>query len=506
MTRPLILRRKTMNKLSSLLGVLLLSSCVVGPDYEKPEVDSPETWRIDYQAASEVSNTRWWQQFQDPVLVQLIGTALLENKDVRIAAARMQEFAARIEIAHSGFLPQIGYDNGISRNRTSRNAFGSLPDNQIYNNYTASANLSWELDLWGKIRRSEEAATAEFLAQKENRRSLILSLVSTVATTYVTLRQLDSQLQTSRNTLQTRTEALRLFRLKYKGGVISELELAQVRTEYERAAAAIPPLQRRIAITENELSILLGKNPGKIPRGKTIDQLVLPQIPAGIPSVTLEKRPDIRAAEQQLISANARIGVAKAEYFPTISLTGALGFVSTNLGKLLNNSSNTWSIGASALGPIYTGGRLSAEVAATEAVQRQALTGYLKAVQNGFREVEDSLISVQKFREQLKAEGNRVDALKNYARLAMLRYNEGYASYIEVLDAQRELFNAELQYIAVQGNVYTALVSTYKAMGGGWVDIAQKSADKVDFPKPPLPPPPKEPPPAEKNSGESTPG
>jgi len=495
-----------MNKLTSLLGVAILSGCVVGPDYEKPVADSPETWRVEYTAASEISNTRWWQQFQDPVLVELIGTALVENKDVRIAAARMQEFAARIDIVHSGFLPQIGYDNGISRSRTSRQVFDNVGDNQIYNNYTASANLSWELDLWGKIRRREEAATADFLAVKENRRALLLSLVSTVATTYVNLRQLDRQLEISRSTLHTRAEGLRLFRLKFKGGVISELELAQVRTEYEQAAASIPPIQRNIATTENELSILLGKNPGKILRGKTIDQLVLPEIPSGIPSVVLEQRPDIRAAEQRLISANARIGIAKAEYFPSISLTGLLGFVSTDLGKLLNNSAETWSIGANALGPIYTGGRLSGRVAATEAVQRQALTGYLKAVQNGFREVDDSLVSVQRNREQVLAEKYRVEALENYARLAMLRYNEGYSSYIDVLDAQRELFNAQLQYVNVQSSVYTALVSVYKAMGGGWVDIAQKSADQVDFPKPPPPPPPKEPPPAKENSDESTPG
>lgn len=463
----------------------ILTACAVGPDYERPEVVTPQNWRISYQAAADVSNTRWWQQFQDPILDLLIETALQENKDVRIAAARMQEFAARIDIANSGFLPQIGYGVDGSRNKLSTESFGNNGiGDRTYNNYSASANLSWELDLWGKIRRSDEAATADFLTETENRRSLILSLVSAVSTTYITLRQLDRQLQIAKETLFSRTESLRLFRLKYQGGVVSELELAQVRTEFEEAAAAIPPIQRQIALTENELAILIGRNPGKIRRGKTIDELVLPLIPEGIPSAILEQRPDIRAAEQQLISANARIGVAKAEYFPTISLTGLFGFVSTELDNLITDSANTWNIGAAILGPIYQGGKLTGQVAASEAVQRQALQSYLKAVQNGFREVEDSLINVQKSREQLVAEGNKVDSLKNYARLAKLRYDEGYSSYIDVLDAQRQLFSAELQYISVQGDVYASLVSTYKAMGGGWIDIAKESADKTDFPPP----------------------
>lgn len=475
-----------MNRTISFISALILSGCAVGPDYERPEIVSPETWRVKYKAAADVSNTRWWQQFQDPVLNQLIETALRENKDVRIAAARMQEFAARIDIANSGFLPQIGYGGDASRNKTSRDSFGSNSSiDRTYNNYSASANLTWELDLWGRIRRSDEAATAEFLAQEENRRSVILSLVATVATTYVTLRQSDRQLQIAKDTLYSRTESLRLFRLKFEGGVISELELAQVRTEYEQAAAAVPPIQRRIALTENELSILLGSNPGKIPRGKSINALVLPEVPAGIPSVVLEQRPDVRSAEQALISANARIGVAKAEYFPTISLTGMFGFVSTELDNLLTGSANTWNIGAAILGPIYQGGRITGEVAASEAVQRQALGGYLKAVQNAFREVDDALVNVQKSREQLAAEKNRVEALNNYARLAKLRYDEGYSSYIDVLDAQRQLFNAELQYIAVQGDVYSSLVGTYKAMGGGWINAAKDSADETDFPPPP---------------------
>jgi multidrug efflux system outer membrane protein len=470
---------------SGFLSLVLfsLSACTaLGPDYVRPEIDRPEAWRVDYTAAAEVANTRWWEQFGDPALTRLIDTALRENKDVRIAAARVEEFAARLDISRSGFYPQIGYNGQASRNQASREAFGGVPSGsgRTYNDYSATLNAGWEIDVWGRIRRATEASRANLLAQDENRRTVILSLVSAVANTYVTLRQLDRQLEVSQDTLATRAEALRLFEIKFKGGVISELELAQVKVEYEQAAAAIPPIERQIALTENALSVLLGHNPESIPRGKSIDALLLPPVPAGTPSSLLENRPDIRAAEQNLVAANARIGVARAQYFPTISLTGLFGYVSEELDRLLQNSANVWSLGGSTLGPIFTGGAISGQVRASEAVQRQALVGYLQTVQTAFRDVDDALISVQKSREQLEAEGRRVQALRDYAHLAKLRYDEGYAAYIEVLDAQRSLFDAELQYVSVRGDVYTSLVNTYKAMGGGWVSEAQATANETD--------------------------
>jgi len=479
-----------MSKLTrnSVLSLLLFSlfGCTQGPDYVRPAVESPENWRVDYAAAADTANTRWWEQFNDPVLNQLIDTALRENKDVRIAAARVEEFAARVDIARSGFFPQVGYNGQASRNQASRENFGGVPRgiDRSYNNYGATLNAGWEIDLWGRIRRATEASRAELLAQEENRRTVILSLVSAVANTYVTLRQFDRQLEVSQETLATRTEALRLFELKFKGGVISELELAQVKVEYEQAAAAIPPIEQQIALTENALSVLLGHNPGNISRGKSIDALLLPEVPAGAPSSLLANRPDILAAEQNLVAANARIGVARAQYFPTISLTGLFGYVSEELDNLLQSSANVWSLGGSALGPIFTGGAITGQVRASEAVQRQSLTAYLQTVQTAFRDVDDALIRVQKSRERLAAEGRRVQALDDYARLAKLRYDEGYASYIEVLDAQRSLFDAQLQYITVRGDVYTSLVNTYKAMGGGWVMQAQTTANETDFPSP----------------------
>jgi multidrug efflux system outer membrane protein len=466
-----------------LMLVVVLAGCSLAPTYVRPPTDNPDAWRVDYKDASDTANTRWWELFDDPVLNQLIDTALKENKDVRIAAARVEEFAARVDIFRAGYFPQIGYDGEATRNRVSREVYGGGAANERkYNNYTAGASLGWELDLWGRIRNSTEAARAELLAQEENRRAVILSLVSSVATTYVNLRQYDRQLEIAKDTLSSRAESLRLFELKFKGGVVSDLEVAMVRTEYEQAAAAIPPIERQIALTENALSILLGSNPRGIPRGKSIDALVLPPVPEGVPSTLLVRRPDISAAEQNLIAANARIGVARAQYFPTISLTGLFGYASESLSNLLGNSANVWTLGGSAVGPIFTGGRISAELRASEAVRRQTLVGYLQTVQGAFRDVDDALVSVQKSREQLVVEGRRVDALSDYARLAKVRYDEGYTSYIDVLDAQNKLFDAQLQYVSIQGDVYGSLVNTYKAMGGGWIVQAEDTANVVDFP------------------------
>ena len=463
---------------------LTLAGCAVGPDYERPPVESPEAWRVDYAAAADISNMRWWEQFEDPVLNELIDIALRENWDVRIAAARVEEFAARVDIAFSEFLPQVGYTTEASRRRISLGDPDTAPGlDRTANRYFGQADLTWELDLWGRIRRSNEAARAELLAQEENRRTVILTLVSAVARSYVNLRELDRQLQVAFNTLETRAEALRLFKLKFKGGVVSQLELAQIRTNYEQAAADIPVFQRLIGLTENSLSVLLGSNPRAITRGKTIDELILPPVPEGLPSTLLARRPDIRAAEQNLIAANALIGVARAQYFPTISLTGILGVTSDSLSSLFGDPTSIWRIGGDAMGPIFAGGRISAQVRASEAVQRQALLSYLQTVQTAFQEVNDGLIRVQKRREQLEVQGRRVEAFADYARLAKLRYDEGYADYLEVLDSERFLFDAQINYIRVQGALYTSLVTTYKAMGGGWIIEAQNTADEVDFPQ-----------------------
>ncbi len=459
----------------------LLPGCMVGPDYEQPMVDAPGAWRISPKEASDTANTAWWKQFQDPVLNDLINTALLENKDVRIAAARMEQFMAQVDITRSGFYPQIGYGVGGSRNQASKNI---LPPGveSLTETWQATLNVGWELDVWGRLRRATEAAQADLLAAEEGRRTVILSLVSSVATGYITLRGLDAQLEIAMNTVKSRRDSLDLFELQFEGGVISELTLAQVRSEYEQALAAVPEIESQIIRTENLLSLLLGQNPDSIQRGLPLDKLTLASIPADIPSDILTRRPDILQAEQNLIAANARIGVARAEYFPSISLTGLLGIASGDLSNLLESDSLLWSIGGDAFGAIFTGGRISAGVKRSEAYYKELLFRYQQSILTAFREVEDALVSTQKAREKLQAQERRVKALENYASLARLRYDNGYSSYIEVLDAERSLFDSELNAVRTQSEVIVGIINTYKAMGGGWVAQAEETANRVDFP------------------------
>jgi outer membrane protein, multidrug efflux system len=465
-----------------IIALTTITGCTVSPDYVRPEVDTPEDWRFKIEDAAGTVNTEWWEQFNDPVLDALINQALLNNKDVRIAAARVEEFAARVDITRAGFYPQIGYDGTASRGSISRDAASNLPGtSRINDSYMAALNVGWELDVWGRIRRATEAARAQLLATEEGRRTVILTLVTSVASSYINLRSLDQQLQISIRTLDTRAKSVELFQTQFEGGVVSALEVAQIRSEYEQAAVRIPSLERQIALQENALSILLGSNPGDITRGKTIDELVLPQVPVGLPSELLARRPDIRQAEQGLIAANAQIGVARSQYFPTISLSGLFGYASTELSDLLQGSSKIWDIGAGALGPIFTGGRISGQVRASEAVQRQALVGYARAIQTAFREVDDALISSVKFREEQLAQGRRVDALQDYAHFAQIRYDEGQVSYIEVLDSERRLFDAELLLAQSKNDVYASLVGLYKAMGGGWIQQAETVANETDY-------------------------
>jgi multidrug efflux system outer membrane protein len=347
------------------------------------------------------------------------------------------------------------------------------------NIFAVSLNGSWEIDLWGKLRRAAEAARADILSQVEGRRAVILTLVTSVANAYVNLRDLDTQLDIARRTSQSRKETYDLFQLRFRGGVISELELSQVKSEYEQTLSTIPFLEKVISQQENALSVLLGRNPAPIPRGKKMDELVLPAVPAGLPSALLTKRPDIRQAEQNLIAANARIGVARSLYFPSISLTGSFGFSSIDLSLLFTGAARTWSWGVPVYAPIFTSGAIQGQVQSAEAVQQQALLRYQQSIQTAFREVEDALIDQKRSREQLEIQTRQVESLRNYARIARLRFDNGYTSYIEVLDAERSLFNAELSHAQTKGVVFQALVNLYKAMGGGWVMEAERKTATV---------------------------
>jgi len=462
--------------LSLAVALLLTAGCTFGPDYARPDIDMPASYRITTGQAAELANTAWWSLFDDPILDRMIETALRNNKDVRLAAERVLEFAARVDISRAGLYPQLGYQAAAGRSKSNVPGRGQSTDD----NFLATLNVGWELDVWGRVQKATEAERARLLAAEEGRRSVILSLVSSVATSYIRLLNLDEQLRIARKTVYSRRETLRLFQLQFQGGVVSELEVSQVRSELELAKTLVPQIEREIALLENSLSILLGQNPGPITRSRNFNKLSLPPVPAGLPSELLERRPDIRAAEQQLVAANALIGVARTQYFPTISLTGLFGFVSDELSDLFDSSSDIWGYDAGLLGPIFDGGRIAGNIRATEAAQRQAVIEYQQAVQTAFREVDDALIQNRKAREIVTARKRQLDALRDYARLALLRYDEGQVSYIEVLDSERRLFDAELSYAINRGDVYIALVNVYKSMGGGWVTKAEQTANTID--------------------------
>ncbi|WP_291985363.1 efflux transporter outer membrane subunit [Candidatus Accumulibacter sp. ACC007] len=461
--------------LAALLA-LLASGCMIGPDYLRPQVETPPAWRLSDKAANDLANTAWWKQFDDPVLDDLVNNALRNNHDLLIATARIDEFAGRYGIVRAELFPQVGAGYEASRQRATLPGASS---SSTYNSYQAVIAASWEIDIWGRIRRLNEAAKAQLLASEDARRAVILSLVGRVAAAYINLRDLDRQLEIAQATARSRGESYDVFQERYLGGVISTLELSQNKSQYDEALASIPPIEKAIAQQENGLSVLLGRNPGPIARGKNIDQLTLPTIPAGLPSDLLERRPDIQLAEQKLIAANALIGAAKAAYFPTISLTGLLGYASNGLSQLFNSQSKVWQYSAPITMPIFTAGAIAGQVQEAEAAQQQALFAYQRAIQEAFREVNDALINQDRTRQQLRAQKQQVQALQQYSATARLRYDNGYTSYIEVLDAERSLFNVQLQYTQTQQTQFQAMINLYLAMGGGWVNEAAGVADAV---------------------------
>ncbi|HEX9182968.1 MAG TPA: efflux transporter outer membrane subunit [Burkholderiales bacterium] len=461
-----------------ILAAALATGCTVGPDYQRPEIATPEKWRIEYPQAAEVANTRWWEQFGDPALDQLIGVALRENRDLFVAAARVDQFIGQLAVVRSQFYPQIGYGIDASSNRASRVGQPPLAPgaDPYYSLYQASLSAGWQIDLFGRVRRQSEAARAQVYASEQGRRGVILSLVTSVAASYIGLRALDRQLEIARATAQNYGDTQRIFEQRYRGGVVSEIELRQVESQAQQALAVIPSLELQVAAQENLLSVLLGRHSGPIPRGRTIDELVAPGIPGDLPSALLERRPDVLQAEQQLVAATASIGAAKALYFPTLSLTGVLGSVSTALEDFLTGAATAASIGAGLGGPIFTFGGISGQVDSAEAAQRAALATYQQTVLNALRETNDALTGSVKKREEAEAQAKRVSALRDYARLSRLRFDNGYAGYLEVLYAESELFSAELSSVRSRAERYAQIVGVFQAVGGGWVDEADKLA------------------------------
>jgi len=450
-------------------SLAILSGCVQGPNYEKPRVEVPANFRSATLLAPSEIPDHWWTGYGDPHLNALVSEALVNNRDLRIATARVDEFAAVLAGTRSQAYPQVGYGLSGNRSRASEEKIPALVD-PLSTTWTSLLSASWEIDLWGRIRRETEAARANLLASEEARHGVTLTLISSVIIGYVTLLDLDEQLRVSEDTVAGRAKSVDVFEKRLAAGWISEFEMAQVRGEYEAAVASLPPIRQAIVVQENALSVLAGRSPGTIDRATPAELANFHQlaVPAGLPSDLLARRPDILQAEQELIASNALIGAARALFFPRITLTGLLGFASGSLGNLFSGPAHTWSFTGDVTGPIYTGGGLTAAVDQAEARRDQSFANYEKVVQNAFRDVDDALAAVRHTAEFREALRRRVATLKRGVELANERYENGYSDYLEVLDTERSLFSAELQLASARGDYQRALVDLYRALGGDW--------------------------------------
>jgi multidrug efflux system outer membrane protein len=453
------------------LAFLLLTGCKVGPNYKRPPVTVPDGYRglapeAGPQTPASLGDEKWWTVFQDQQLQQLIREALAQSYDVRIAAARVLQAQAAVGITRADQFPTIS--GGASANNQR---FPRTPTTAEYETSPVGVNLSlfWELDFWGKFRRATEAARASLLATEWGQKAVISSLVSNVASAYFQLLELDLEMDISRNALTSRKESLRLVEIRAKGGTTSLLDVRQSEQLVYTAAASIPDLERRIEQEENLISILLGKNPAPVTRGKPLlENLVLPTVPAGLPSSLLDRRPDIQSVEQQLVAANAQIGVAKAAYFPQITLTGLGGYQSNALTDLFTGPAGLWSFGGQLAQPIFTAGKIRSNVRLTEAQKEEAVLFYQQSIQQAFREVSDSLVAYRKNQEFRAQQELLSAAAQDATRLANVRYQGGVTSYLEVLDSDTRYFDAQLGLAQAELNERLALVQLYNALGGGW--------------------------------------
>lgn len=451
------------------LLVMMMASCAMGPDYERPTLPTPESFRMagkEGQAGESMANLPWWELLQDETLHKLIRVALEENKDLQRAVASVEEYQARLFIARTDFAPQVTVDANapaLGRLKGAR-----IPGFPTPFSYSGQGHLSWELDFWGRVRRANEAARADFLAQEENRRAVVLQLVAGVAQSYFDLRQLDQQWDIAKRAAQSWEESARIAQARLRQGVISRLDADQFEAERANAQARAIEMERHMLQKEHEVSVLMGKNPMPIPRGRILaEQAMPPEVPAGLPSALLQRRPDILLAEQSLVAATARIGVAKAERFPAITLTGLLGVASPQLSSL--GSSEYGVAGVGLAGPLLNAQILGFHQEAAEAQARQALAQYQQTILVAFQEVEDALVAVRTAREQGQAQEAQVTALTSAVRLADLRYKSGSANYLDALTARRALFEAELALTATRRLHLVSIVQLYKALGGGWL-------------------------------------
>jgi multidrug efflux system outer membrane protein len=454
--------------------VVAAAGCALGPDYRRPETAAPAAYRFELDSTAEsIADTGWWQVYEDPVLQSLIREALANNLDVRIAAARVDQARAVLGSARLQQLPQASVNAGATRGRTS---VYELPPGipALGNVFSLEGNLSYEIDFWGKYRRATEAARAQLLQSAYAKQDVLAGLVASVATAYFTLQTLDEQLAITHRTVGTRQKFVDLTQAQHDRGTVSELDVATAQAQLAIAKANLPDLKRQIGQTEDQLSVLLGHNPDSILRGAaaaagpTAGHAPPPVPAAGLPSSLLERRPDLREAEQNLVAANAQVGVAKANLFPTITLTAAGGGVSTALSSLFTGPARTWSVGGNLLQPLLNPQRSLYQLDLADAQKRQALLQYQKSVQSAFQEVSDALIAREQDAELQEAEEAQVDAQRRANTIALARYRVGYASYFNVIDADRDLFTAELTLSAARLNTQLSVVQLYRALGGGW--------------------------------------
>ena len=451
------------------IALVLLAACKMGPDYTRPANPGAAPWRMTPATAESIANLPWWELLQDDVLQTLVRISLEENQDLKLAVASVEEFQARLFIARTDFIPQASMSaNGPAFGHLNANGTraAGIASSQTY---YVQGNLSWELDIWGRVRRANEAALAELLAQEENQRAVILGLVSNVAQAYFDLRALDLQIDITRRTLQAWEESVRISKLRFEHGDVPKLDLDRFEAERANAAANLAQFQQQVVQKENQLSVLLGHRPMAISRGLLLTEQVLsPQIPPGLPSDLLQRRPDILQTEQQLAAATARIGVARAERFPTISLTGVLGTANPQLSSLFGPGRSFGAAGVGLVGPLLNSQTLGFQEQAAVAQAKQALALYEQTILVAFQEVEDALIAIQQTREQREAQEQQVAALQDGYTLADMRYRGGRATYLDVLTAQRTLFDAELQLADTRRKQLVSVVQLYKALGGGW--------------------------------------
>jgi NodT family efflux transporter outer membrane factor (OMF) lipoprotein len=457
------------------MAASLLAGCMLGPDYQRPTLPLPAQYRdaeppAPGREAFSLADLQWFKLFQDEALQALLHTALQQNYDVRIAVGRILEAQAQLGVTRSFLFPQLDGNGTIARDRISEERFLAAPSGKNEGNtFLLGLSLFYELDLWGRLRRNTEASRAELLSTEWAQRAVLVTLVADVARAYFELRELDLDLEIAKRTFASRERSLRLTRARQEEGVATRLDIRQAEQLLYTAAARIPDLERLITQKENELRLLLALPPGDIRRGLPLtEQAFPPEIPTGLPAALLERRPDIRQAEEVLVAANARIGAAKALYFPTFSLTGFLGLESDDLKDFASASARTWSIGLGLLQPIFYAGRIRSINEAEAARLLQTLAQYEQVIQTAFREVSDALVGYRKSREQRVQQELLVTALADSAALANTRFLGGLDSYLQVLDAERQLFDAELDLARIRASELLNLVQLYKALGGGW--------------------------------------